>query len=262
MEGFKAHVTIDEAIPQAQRVIGNAYPAFGDPEALRLFQEGATQFKNYYINGRPDPPRISRAFQVFYDNLKEMYETLATKPWLEDQYGKVFTDASRQMWGLNFDEAKSVADWVTSGARDHANLEAALRKINPVKTWTITQQNPPTEVVNMLIKAESVINCRRYSTHKPRTNRLLHKLGDVSSVHASNATCPLCCPLRDRKIRSLGHGNWVPRSLVLREIVRQVPTAWVRGSQWRCTGATRRPHAAIPYFLLPRNRSSCIQSCT
>ncbi|KAK8155447.1 hypothetical protein BC567DRAFT_236686 [Phyllosticta citribraziliensis] len=84
-----------------------------------------------------------------------MYETLATKPWLEDQYGKVFTDASRQMWGLNFDEAKSVADWVTSGARDHANLEAALRKINPVKTWTITQQNPPTEVVNMLIKAES-----------------------------------------------------------------------------------------------------------
>ncbi|KAK8181975.1 hypothetical protein HDK77DRAFT_85383 [Phyllosticta capitalensis] len=151
---YSRHVTIDEAIPVAERVFGNAYPASQDAEVIRVFREGAEVFRKYYIDQAPDPPAISRAMNVFYDQLKEQYQVLSKQPALEDQYRKVITDASRQMWGLDFDETVAIENWVASGLRDHVNLEAALRKMNPVKTWTITQQNAPTDVLNMLIKVE------------------------------------------------------------------------------------------------------------
>ncbi|KAK7520019.1 hypothetical protein IWZ03DRAFT_127373 [Phyllosticta citriasiana] len=160
MDTYKTHVNIDEAIPQAQRVIGNTYPASREQEVIDKLAEGAQQFRKYYIDGRPDPPTISRAMQVFYNQLKEQYEVLSTRPWLEDQYRVALIDASRQMWGLSYDEVVAVEEWVSSGLRNQVNLEAALRKMNPVKTWTITQQNPPTEVLNMLIKAESGIESK------------------------------------------------------------------------------------------------------
>ncbi|KAK8157175.1 hypothetical protein IWX90DRAFT_508880 [Phyllosticta citrichinensis] len=145
----EAMTRIEEAIPIAQRSIARTVPIAKDGDGLRLLGEGSKQYRSYYLEGRPPPPTLDPVNQVFYQKTNEFYTEIARNPNVYPSWKRELYNAMVRAWGVTEEDAEAIRVWAAFENMT-PELEEALRKVNPVKSWTISTQHCSEELLEML----------------------------------------------------------------------------------------------------------------
>ncbi|KAK8170488.1 hypothetical protein BC567DRAFT_210281 [Phyllosticta citribraziliensis] len=145
----EAMTRIEEAIPVAQRSIAKTVPIAKDGDGLRLLGEGSKQYRSYYIDGKPPPPTLDSANQVFYQKINEFYTEISRNPNVYPAWKRELFNAMERTWGTVEEDAQAIRVWAAYENMT-PELEAALRKVNPVKSWTISTQHCSEELLKTL----------------------------------------------------------------------------------------------------------------
>ncbi|KAK7537581.1 hypothetical protein IWX46DRAFT_251666 [Phyllosticta citricarpa] len=148
-ESYGAMLRIEEPIPAAQRSIGKTIPITRDGQALKVLEEGSSQYRSYYLDERPPPPMLDPVNQVFYQKIGELYAEAARNPSKLTPWKQELFNAMVHTWGATADDVVAIQSWVAL-EQVIPELEVALRKLNPVRGWTISTQHCPEELVEIL----------------------------------------------------------------------------------------------------------------
>jgi hypothetical protein len=111
---------------------------------------GSEQYKSYYIDNKPPPPDLDQVTEVFYEKVGQYYQELLVRPQNSIPWSRVLMQAAKTTYGITQAEVEAVIAWVRSESAS-PQLQSALDKMNPIRSWVITT-TPLTEEALVTLK--------------------------------------------------------------------------------------------------------------